>query len=82
VPLKVEEQVVVIYAAVKGYLDTIKEDEIQAWEKTFLAYMHASQSSILGSINKEQKIIEPTEAELKTAIENFNTLHPEFHMSE
>ena len=81
-PLKVEEQVVVIFAAVKGHLDTIKEEMIQAWEKDFLEYMHASESAILSSIVKEQKIVEDTEAALKSAIENFNTLHPEYHMSE
>jgi len=81
-PLKVEEQVVVIYAAVKGYLDPVREDMIQVWEKTYLEYIHAGYESLLESIVKEQKIVDATEVELKAAIENFNQLHPELHLSE
>lgn len=76
-PLKVEEQVVVIYAAVQGLLDTIAVDKIQEWEHEYLDFMHTSHKEILNSIDKEQKIIEETEKALVEAIKEFNSIHSE-----
>lgn len=78
VPLKVEEQVVIIFAAVRGLLDTIKVEAIQDWEREYLEYMRASHSKILASIVAEQKITDDVEKSLAEAITSFNNLHPEF----
>ncbi len=78
-PLKVEEQVVVIFSAVNGYLDKIQANLIPKWEAEFLEYVHATHAKILNSIVKEQKIIEKTEKDLHQAVKSFNELHPEFH---
>jgi F-type H+-transporting ATPase subunit alpha len=77
-PLKVEEQVAVIYAAVNGYLDPLKEDSIVRWEKEYLEYLHAQHASIFESIRKEQKITDDAAAALKEAIAAFNRLHEEW----
>jgi F-type H+-transporting ATPase subunit alpha len=79
-PLKVEEQVVVIFAAVNGYLDSIKEDTIQVWEQRFLEYIHSAHSGILESILKEKKITDETMATLKEAIETFNTVQADLQL--
>lgn len=81
-PLKVEEQVVTIFAAVRGYLDKVKVEHLQDWERQYREYMHSSHHSIFESLVKEQKIIESTEERLKEAIVNFNNLHPEFMETE
>lgn len=77
-PLKVEQQVVVIFAAVNGYLDKIKLDTIQDWEAQYLEYIQSTHANVLKSIVKEQKITEEVEKELKEAVESFNGLHSEF----
>lgn len=79
-PLKVEEQVVVIFAAVRGFLDTIKLDALKTWENDYLAYVHASHSEILQSIVQEQKITEETEQQLLEVVKTFNSLHPELQL--
>lgn len=79
-PLKVEEQVVVIYGAVQGLLDTIAVDKIQEWEQKYLDFMHTSHKDILKSIDKEQKIIEETEKALTEAIKEFNSIHSELQI--
>lgn len=80
-PLKVEDQVVVIYAAVNGYLDGIREDAIQTWEQRYLEFIHTAHSDILKSIVKEAKITDETQAALKEAIDTFNSVQTDLHVS-
>jgi F-type H+-transporting ATPase subunit alpha len=77
-PLKMEEQVVVIFAAVKGYLDGIDLSQAQAWEAAYLEYIHQSESKILESIATEKKITDETEKALHEAVKTFNSMHSEF----
>jgi F-type H+/Na+-transporting ATPase subunit alpha len=76
-PLKMEEQVVVIYAAVKGYLDKVAVDNIQKWEEAYLETIKGSYPSILESIVTEHKLLEETEKQLIDAINTFNSIHLE-----
>lgn len=76
-PLKMEEQVVVIYAAVKGHLDTIAVANVQKWEAEYLEYIKNSYAHILEDIISQQKLTDETEKELISAIETFNTMHEE-----
>src|SRR5450755_2647945 len=46
-PLKIEEQVVVIYAGVNGYLDPIKVADVPRFEEELLRFMRADNSDIL-----------------------------------
>jgi F-type H+/Na+-transporting ATPase subunit alpha len=68
-PLKVEEQVAVIYAGVKGYLDKLQTKEVGRFEETLLRELRGSHKDILDSIRTEQKLTEATEQKLKKAIE-------------
>lgn len=77
-PLKMEEQVVVIFAAVNGLLDTIKVESIQAWEKAYLEYIHSTQSELLETIARDKKMSDEVMAQLKEVIPTFNSLHPEW----
>jgi F-type H+/Na+-transporting ATPase subunit alpha len=80
-PLKVEEQVVIIYAAVKGYLDKVAVSNIVAWEAAYIEYMRSAQADVLADIVKEQKITEDTEALLQKAIISFNEINTQFQMN-
>jgi F-type H+/Na+-transporting ATPase subunit alpha len=74
-PLPVEEQVMVIYAGIKGYLDKIDVRNIRKFESDFLTFMHASYKSTIDKIAKDKQLTEATEKELKYAIEEFiNTI--------
>ncbi len=70
-PMGFEEQVVSIYAGVKGYLDKISVKEITKFEAEFLLKIKNNYPEILESIKKEQKIDEKTESKLKNVIEEF-----------
>ena len=71
-PLQVEEQIVSIYAGINGYLDNIRQEDIQTWESSFLDYMRATKKSLLQAIVKESKLTEQIEKELKETLENFS----------
>jgi F-type H+-transporting ATPase subunit alpha len=70
-PMKVEEQVVVIYAGVNGYLDGIEIDAVGRFEAGLLERMRSASLSVLNTIRDEEKLSDKTEADLKSAIEAF-----------
>jgi F-type H+/Na+-transporting ATPase subunit alpha len=71
-PLQMEEQVVVIYAGTKGYLDPLPVSAIQRFEKEFLAFLHDSHKSLLDGIRTQKALSTELENELKSALEKFS----------
>ncbi len=71
-PLTMEEQVVVLYAVTRGYLDTIPVEKVLAWEQGFLAELHHGTATLFGMIVKEQTLTEAIEERLKKAILAWN----------
>ncbi len=70
-PLKVEEQVAIIYCATNKYLMDIDVSEVIRFEKEFLDYMNANKKEILTSIKSEGKITDELEEKLVAAIKEF-----------
>ena len=70
-PMVVEEQVAVIFAGVKGYLDAISLNDIGRFEAGLLDMLRGSGQEILSAIRDEQKISDETEAALRKAIESY-----------
>ena len=68
VPMPIEQQVVVIYAATKGYLDKVNIPDIGAFEEGLLKEVSPS---LLETIKKEQNITDATEAKLKELCEGY-----------
>ena len=72
-PMPVEEQVVSIYAVVKGYCDSIQTANVGRFEKEFLDFMRASKykESALDVISSTGKMEGDAEEALKKAIAEF-----------
>ena len=70
-PMLVEEQVAVIFAGVKGYLDKVALIDIGRFEAGLLDMLRGSGKDILNTIRDEQKISDETDAKLRTVIESF-----------
>ncbi len=70
-PLKVEEQVVVIYAGVNGYLDSIEVADISAYEDGLLRHMRENNADILEAIRVDKEISDATGEKLKDVVETF-----------
>ena len=70
-PLKTEEQVCVIFAGVKGYLDNLEVSQVGAFEEGLLTSLRGEQSSLLDQIRKDEKLTDESEGKLTEAIEAF-----------
>jgi hypothetical protein len=68
-----EEQVVVIYAGVNGYLDPIPVDRVRAFEHGLLGVVRTQHPEILGAIRDSRDLDDTTSAKLKTAVEAYAT---------
>ncbi|XP_014259624.1 ATP synthase subunit alpha, mitochondrial [Cimex lectularius] len=71
VPMAIEEQVVVIYCGVRGFLDKLDPAKITSFEKEFLQHVKTSHQDVLSSIAKEGKITDETDAKLKGIVTSF-----------
>lgn len=80
-PLGFEEQVAVIFAAVNGHLDTVREDAIQRWEETYLEYMHAAHQPLLNEIMAEKKLSDEHIAKLHEVVKSFNNMKSDLMIS-
>jgi F-type H+-transporting ATPase subunit alpha len=70
-PLKMEEQVVVIYAGVNGYLDPIALDRVRAFEQGLLTLVRSKNADILDDIRKTGDLTDATAAKLKAAVDGY-----------
>ena len=70
-PLKVEEQVAVIFAGVEGYLDQLDVSKVGAFEVGLLAHLRDKHAKLLDTIRAEKQLSDELRAELKSAVDAF-----------
>src|SRR6202047_4669488 len=70
-PLRMEEQVCVIYAGVNGYLDPLPVDRIRAFEDGLLGALRNQHADILKTIAESRDLDEATAGKLKGAVESY-----------
>lgn len=70
-PMPMEEQVVVIYAGVNGYLDTVKVADVGRFEQGLLGEARGNGKEILDSVRTTGDLSADTEGKLKTMLEKF-----------
>ena len=70
-PMPFEEQVVSIYAGVKGYLDKIEVEAVTRFEAALLTEVRNKHQAILKAIREEQEISDETDKKLKSLLDKF-----------
>ena len=63
-PMPVEQQIAVIFAGVRGFLDDMDLEDIKGWEKYFLTRLSTSHKKLLNEIAKENKLTPKLEKRL------------------
>ena len=70
-PLDVIDQVLVLYAGTRGFLDKVPVKEILRWQDEFLEFVHAKKQALWDKINEARKLNDDLNAEIESAINEF-----------
>jgi F-type H+/Na+-transporting ATPase subunit alpha len=71
VPLSVEKQVLAIYVATAGFLDSIAVPDVRRFERELLQFVETNHPSVLQNIAAKKALDDGIKAEIKTAVEAF-----------
>merc|ERR1712055_356082 len=71
VPMAAADQVAIIYAGVRGHLDSIEPSKITAFEEAYLKVLKASHQDVLDTITAEKVVSPATDAKLKEIVTTF-----------
>ena len=71
VPMTAEEQVAVVYAGVRGFLDKVQTSEISKFEQRFLEHLKTRHPEILANIRTQGQLSKETDEKMKAILEEF-----------
>ncbi len=71
-PMAVEEQVVSIFAGVRGYLDGIEVGDVNRFESEFLSEMRASHGALLEEIRTSREMSDESDKALTAILDEFS----------
>ncbi len=74
-PMSLEKQVMILYAAINGYLDDVGVEKVAAFESAFHMFIESNYPDFGKSIIKTGKIDEKIEEALKKAVQEFKKSH-------
>ena len=69
--MAVEDQVVVVFAGVRGFLDKLEPSQITKFEAAFLPFVKANHSDLLADIRAKSQISKETEQKLSEITKKF-----------
>lgn len=73
-PIKVENQIIGIFAVTNGYLDSFPEKDVQKFETELLTFMHQKYSNVMKAIVNDKQIKDDTKKLLVEALEEFKAI--------
>jgi F-type H+-transporting ATPase subunit alpha len=73
-PMRVDQQVIVIFAVTNGLIDDVDVPKIKEWEKGLLEFIAAQHSAIVDEIKTKKAISDDLSGRLKKAIEEYKAL--------
>jgi F-type H+-transporting ATPase subunit alpha len=73
-PIRVEEQIAMIWAATNGYLDSFPETDVRRFETEFLDFLRSKYKIILSNLAEQKAFSDSIKAALKEASEEFKAI--------
>ncbi len=73
-PMRVEQQIMVIYAVTNGYLDDVAPSKIRQWETDFLEFVTSSRPDVGRAIRTRRALDDELTAQVRKAIEDFKAI--------
>jgi len=71
-PLNVLDQVLVIFAGTRGYLDKVPISKVRDWETRFLEFVHRSKTDLVNLLADKRDVTEEVEKGMRSALDEFN----------
>ena len=81
-PLDVIDQVLVIFAGTRGFLDKLPIDKVADWEDKFLTFMKDQKSEVRSELAEKQDLDNELTDKIKSCIEEFGTQYEGFKQPE
>ncbi|HZW31652.1 MAG TPA: F0F1 ATP synthase subunit alpha [Isosphaeraceae bacterium] len=72
-PMAAVDQVMSLFAGIEGYLDDVPIRAVSRWESDFLNFIRERKPEIRASLEREKKMTEKIEADLRAAITEFKS---------
>ena len=73
-PLHVGEEVLVLFAGVNGYLDSVEVEDVREYEKQLLAFVRAEQKNLLDELNAANELTKDLEEKVRAALDAFKNI--------
>jgi F-type H+/Na+-transporting ATPase subunit alpha len=70
-PLPVEKQVIIIFAATNGFLDSVEVDQVRAYETALYQFLDTRRSQLLAALSEKKQIDDQIKADLNQALKEF-----------
>jgi F-type H+-transporting ATPase subunit alpha len=70
-PMHVADQVLIIFAGTRGYLDRIERRHVAAWERQFLTFMREQRPEVRQALIRQKKLTPELEQQIIAAIQDF-----------
>jgi F-type H+-transporting ATPase subunit alpha len=70
-PVRVEEQIVAIFAATNAFMDQLQDADVKRYEKELVQFLKQKYSGILKTIAEKKQIADDTKKELTAALNEF-----------
>lgn len=71
-PMHVVDQVLVIFAGTRGFLDEIAVDQIRTWEERFLEFIHREKQPLWEELDQRKDLTPELNQRIEAAIREFN----------
>lgn len=73
-PMSLPEEVLVLFAAVRGYVDKYQVAQLKSYEEQLLNFIRAKHQAVLDELEQKQEIDSDVEKKLRAALEEFDTV--------
>jgi F-type H+-transporting ATPase subunit alpha len=70
-PVAAVDQVLIIFAATKGFLDKVDRPKVSAWEEQFLRFMREQKSEVRNNLAKQKKLTPELQKQIEESIGQF-----------
>jgi len=71
-PLNVVDQILVIFAGTRGFLDKVPVTEVSKWEEDFLTFVRDSKNELWTQINEQRELTKEISEAIEAVLNEFN----------